>query len=173
MWERANLLDSVDHNPITLLFELHMFASVLLITQILHATSRMKIEAPPKLNSVKRFTRVLSKADRPSWRPIQRLVGTGRREDKRPLWNEKSKFSTKSFHFQNRASLTCAYKSFRFKESYFVDSRWILVQKLRREGLDLHRLLAWVQHNSCCYTTIQHLMTSFCNIWWHHFEWLA
>ena len=24
------------------------------------------------------------------------------------------------------------------------------------------------QHNSCCYATVQHLMTSFCNIWWHH-----
>ena len=24
------------------------------------------------------------------------------------------------------------------------------------------------QHNSCCYATMQHLMTSFCNIWWHH-----
>ena len=35
--------------------------------------------------------------------------------------------------------------------------------KLRREGLDLHRLLAQV-HNSCCYATMQHLMTSFCNI---------
>ena len=39
-----------------------------------------------------------------------------------------------------------------------------LYQKLRREGLGLHRLLAPVQHNSCCYATIQHLMTSFCNI---------
>ena len=36
-------------------------------------------------------------------------------------------------------------------------------KKLRREGLDLHRLLALV-HNSCCYATMQHLMTSFCNI---------
>ena len=36
-------------------------------------------------------------------------------------------------------------------------------QKLRREGLDLHRLLALV-HHSCCYATMQHLMTSFCNI---------
>ena len=35
--------------------------------------------------------------------------------------------------------------------------------KLRRESLDLHRLLALV-HNSCCYATMQHLMTSFCNI---------
>ena len=34
------------------------------------------------------------------------------------------------------------------------------VNKLRREGLDLHRLLALV-HNSCCYATMQHLMTSF------------
>ena len=24
------------------------------------------------------------------------------------------------------------------------------------------------QHNSCCCATVQHLMTSFCNIWWHH-----
>ena len=39
---------------------------------------------------------------------------------------------------------------------------WIL-KKLRCEGLDLHRLLALVQHNSCCY------VTSFCNIWWYHF----
>ena len=31
--------------------------------------------------------------------------------------------------------------------------------KLRREGLNLHRLLARVQHNSCCY-----VVTSFCNI---------
>ena len=38
-----------------------------------------------------------------------------------------------------------------------------LRKKLRREGLDLHRLLALV-HNSCCYATMQHLMTSFCNI---------
>ena len=32
------------------------------------------------------------------------------------------------------------------------------------EGIDLHRWLARVQHNSCCYATMQHLMTSFCNI---------
>ena len=31
-------------------------------------------------------------------------------------------------------------------------------KKLRHEGLDLHRLLARIQHNSCCY------VTSFCNI---------
>ena len=37
------------------------------------------------------------------------------------------------------------------------------IKKLRREGLDLHRLLALV-NNSCCYATMQHLMTSFCNI---------
>ena len=42
------------------------------------------------------------------------------------------------------------------------------IKKLRHEDLDLHRLLALV-HNSCCYATMQHLMTSFCNIWWHHF----
>ena len=49
------------------------------------------------------------------------------------------------------------------------------VQKLRREGLDLHRLLAWVQHNSCWHhfatfddIILQHLMTSFwmtCIVW--------
>ena len=50
------------------------------------------------------------------------------------------------------------------------NGNWL--KKLRREGLDLHRLLALV-HNSCCYATMQHLMTSFCNIWWHHFEWLT
>ena len=32
-------------------------------------------------------------------------------------------------------------------------------KKLCREGLDLHRLLARVQHNNWCYATIQHLMT--------------
>ena len=37
----------------------------------------------------------------------------------------------------------------------------LIDKQLRREGLDLRRLLAQVQLNSCCYATIQHLMTSF------------
>ena len=49
----------------------------------------------------------------------------------------------------------------------------LMRKKVQCESLDLHRLLAWVQHNSCCYATMQHLMTSFCNIWWHHYVLLA
>ena len=35
-------------------------------------------------------------------------------------------------------------------------------KKLPRKGPDLHRLLARVQHNSCCDVTMQHLMIFIC-----------
>ena len=47
--------------------------------------------------------------------------------------------------------------------SHHTELLGAMLKILRCEGLDLHRLLALV-HNSCCYATMQHLMTSFCNI---------
>ena len=55
------------------------------------------------------------------------------------------------------------------KDPYYLVKKPIFGRKLGHEDLLLHRLLARVPHNSCCYATMQHLMTSFCNIWWHYF----
>ena len=84
-----------------------------------------------------------------------------------------SQLGTKTFFITTSNQLKfcrCRYRVNKFLQPYliFMKRKNETLNNKRGEGLDLHRLLALV-HNSCCYATMQHLMTSFCNIWWHHF----